>query len=222
MMVCVVVLVAGCAATREVRIKEGLGLFESLLPIAPDSVIGLYARFDPTTFHSSYKTELAFARHVMDSLNAQLDEASRIDTLAIDHALENFGNAARSRKTLYISSSYFFLFNDLRVIRSVLTHEYGHIFYDQLTMRQREALVEIWGKVQERALFYLFRDGEYSENARFGGHPDESPEELFASAFNLFHNKAEELRARLLYVDPAHHHLIRSLEQLVLVRERGR
>lgn len=78
------------------------------------------------------------------------------------------------------------------------------------------------GELQERTLFYCSRAEEYSENAKFRGHPDESPEELFASAFNLVHNKEEELRARLLSVDSAHDHLISNLQQLVLTRNEGR
>lgn len=66
------------------------------------------------------------------------------------------------------------------------------------------------------ALFYLFRDGEYSGNARFGGHPDESPEELFASAFNLFSLREEEMAARLRYVDARHHLLVNRVRELVL------
>lgn len=211
-------LVPGCSpptSGTRVEITEGLGLFESLIPVAPDSVIGLYERFDPATFHSAYKDDLLRLRRFIDSLNAHVDEASRIDTLAIDHAIENFGNAARARKTIYLSSSYFFLFNDPAVIRSVVTHEFGHIHYEKLTHAQRDTLENLWQALQERALFYIFRDGEYSENAKFGGHPDESPAELFASAYNLFHNKPDELQARLRYVNPSHHPLVERLRTLI-------
>lgn len=103
-----------------------------MIPVAPDNVIGLYGRFDPTIVHSSDITDLAFARRFVDSLNAQLDEASRFDTFAIGHAIENFGNAVRSGKTIDISSSYFIVLNVRHVIHSVLTHEYKHIFREKL------------------------------------------------------------------------------------------
>jgi hypothetical protein len=215
----------GCFSLRpksNVEIKEGLGLFESLIPVPPDSIIGLYDRFDPATFHTTYKSELVAARRFIDSMNAQLDNASRIDTLAIDHAIENFGNAARSKRTIFISSSYFFLFKDPAVVRSVLTHEFGHICYDRLSPEQHDTLEQIWHDLQERALFYIFRDGEYSGNPQFGGHPDESPAELFASAFNLFSNRQDELKVRLQYVVPEHHQLIARLRKLILKTQTDR
>jgi hypothetical protein len=176
----------------------------------------LYSRFDPATFHTTHKSELVFARQFIDSMNARLDTASRIDTLAIDHAIENFGNAARARKTIFISNSYFFLFKNPAVVRSVLTHEFGHIYYDKLNSEQLDTLEQIWHGLRERALFYLFRDGEYSGNPQFGGHPDESPAELFASGFNLFNNKPDELKVRLQYVTQEHHQLVERLRKLIL------
>ena len=198
-----------------VAIVEGLGLFESLIPVGTDSILELYRKFDPTTFQSVYKSEVSRVREFVDSMNASLDPSSRINTLAIDHSLENFGNAARVGNTLYLSSSYFFLFNNLSILRSVITHEFGHIYYGKLPAGQRQELDGIWAELRDHALFYLFRDGEYSENAKFGGHPYDSPTELFASAFNLFMNRAEELKARLQYVDRQDYVCIERLEALV-------
>ncbi len=209
----------GCSSlnpSSNVKIKEGLSLFDSLIPVPPDSIIGLYGRFNSQTFHSAYKDELRLAQRFIDSMNTSLDAPSRIDTLAVDHSIENFGNAARAQHTIFISSSYFFLFNDPSVVRSVLTHEFGHIYFDKLPSERQTLLEQIWRSLQERALFYIFRDGEYSGNAKFGGHPDESPAELFASAFNLFHNRPEELKTRLQYVPTEHYGLIEQLRQLVL------
>lgn len=209
----------GCSSLSppsNVKIKEGLSLFESLIPVPPDSILGLYGRFDPLTFHTEYKKDLVLAQRFIDSMNTALDAVSRIDTLAVDHAIENFGNAARAKHTIFISSSYFFLFNDPDVVRSVLTHEFGHIYFDQLSSERHAVLEHIWLALQERALFYIFHDGEYSGNAKFGGHPDESPAELFASAFNLFHNKPDELKIRLQYVPTEHYELFEQLRKLVL------
>jgi hypothetical protein len=210
-------IVASCSTTKppvSVQIREGLGLFESLIPIPPDSVVELYEDFEPSRFHKTYSEYLASARRFMDTLNAPLDPTLRIDTLAIDHAIENFANAARVNKTIFISSSYFFLFNDPAVIRSVISHEFGHIYYQQLSRTERDEVEQIWNSLKERALFYIFRDGEYSGNAKFGGHPEESPAELFASAFNLFLNKFDEMKARLQFVEPQHHALVNRLRQL--------
>lgn len=190
-------------------------MFESLIPVSPDSVVELYEDFEPARFHKMYSQYLAFAQKVIDSLNAPLNASSRIDTLAIDHAIENFGSAARINKTIFISSSYFFLFNDLAVIRSVLTHEFGHIYLERLSADQRKDLAEAWKELRAHALLYLFRDGEYSGNAKFGGHPEESPEELFASAFNLLQNKSDEVEVRLRYVDSKHYPLIERVKALV-------
>lgn len=211
--------IPGCSSVgsqSSVKIKEGLSLFDSLIPVPPDSVIELYARFDSHTIHTTYRVDLIRAQRFIDSMNTPLNAASRIDTLAIDHAIENFGNAARSKKTIFISSSYFFLFNNPDVVRSVLTHEFGHIYFDALLPEQHAAIESLWLALQERALFYIFHDGEYSDNAKFGGHPDESPAELFASAFNLFHNKPDELTTRLRYVAPEHYGLIEQLRLLIL------
>ncbi len=215
----IVAVYPGCTSfspDARVRIKEGLGLFDSLIPVPPDSVIELYKRFEPATFHTTYKDDFVLAQRFIDSMNVQLDVASRIDTLAIDLAIENFGNAARAKKTIFISSSYFFLFNNPAVVRSVLTHEFGHIYFDKLSPEHRDTLASIWRSLREHALFYIFRDGEYSGNAKFGGHPDESPAELFASAFNLFNNKPDELKVRLQYVAPEHHQLVERLRKLIL------
>jgi len=198
-----------------VAIIEGLGLFESLIPVGADSVLELYRKFDPTTFRSVYKREVSNVREFVDSMNTSLHPSSRINTLAIDHSLENFGNAARVGNTLFLSSSYFFLFNNLPILRSVITHEFGHIYYGKLPAGQRQELDGIWAELRDRALFYLFRDGEYSENAKFGGHPYDSPAELFASAFNLYLNREEELKARLQYVDQQGCLCIKRLEALV-------
>ncbi len=215
-------LLSGCIAKDSLKsqpdrvaLVEGLQLFDSLLPVPPDSIVDLYSRFDPATFHAAYRGDLLRVRALIDSMNAPLNESERIDTLAIDHAIENVGNAARIKNTMYVSSSYFFLFNDPSVLRSLIMHEYGHVYYDRLSANQRRELVETWRALQERALFYIFRDGEYSGNARFGGHPDESPEELFASAYNLFWNREDELRVRLAYVDPQHYPIIERLKALV-------
>ncbi|MBI5471441.1 MAG: hypothetical protein HY961_03760 [Ignavibacteriae bacterium] len=203
------------AQPDRVALVEGLQLFESLIPLPPDSVIDLYSRFDPATFHATYKRELQRVRGFVDSMNTPLSDEARIETLAIDHSIENIGNAARINQTIYVSSSYFFMFNDPAVLRSLITHEYGHIYYERLTSPQREELETVWRELKARALFYIFRDGEYSGNARFGGHPDESPEELFASAYNLFRNKEEELNVRLTYVDARHYPIIQRLKALV-------
>ncbi len=213
---------SGCTSTANLKsqpdrvaLVEGLQLFDSLLPVPPDSIIDLYSRFDPATFHAAYKGDLIRVRALIDSMNAPLDESERIDTLAIDHAIENVGNAARIKNTMYISSSYFFLFNNPAVLRSLIMHEYGHIYFDRLTPAQHSELESIWSELKSRALFYIFRDGEYSGNARFGGHPDESPEELFASAYNLFRNKEDELNMRLTYVEAQHYPIIQRLKKLV-------
>ena len=185
--------------------------FDSLIPLAPDSIIALYGRIPPDEFHVRYRSLVGLASALIDSLNTTVDSLLTIDTLCIDHAVESFGEAGRSARTLYMSSSYFFLYNDPQIVRSLVTHEFGHIRYEMLDITSRTQFVELWGRVQEAALFYLFREGEYSGNARFGGHPEESPEELFASAFNLAHNRPDELRARSSYVSKNHLHLIESI-----------
>jgi hypothetical protein len=199
-----------------VALKEGLRLFEALIPVDPDSILDLYDREDRGTFNQRFAPELTAVRSYLDSLNEQLPPTLRIDTLAIDHAPDNFGNAARAGKTIFISSSYFFLYKSTSVLRAVVAHEYGHIYYDRLSKVDVCSLDSIWADMRSAALFYLFRDGEYAGNARFGGHPNESPEELFASAFNIFLNNPGELLTRLQYVDPSHHPIVFRLQNLVL------
>jgi hypothetical protein len=194
---------------------EELRSVEVLLPIAPDSVIERYRRYDPPTFKAVYRGSIEEVAGILDSLNRTLEPRFRIDTLAIDHTLENIGAAGREGNTLYLSASYFYMFDDPAVLRSVISHEYGHILYEYLTDEEREELAGIWFDLAESALYYIFHDGEYSGNARFGGHPEDDPEELLASANNLLTNRREELAGRLRFVDPWHYPLVNRLDRLV-------
>lgn len=202
---------------REITITEieGLALFDNLLPIPPDSVVRLYRQFDRKQFYRTFQPELEALSGLIDSLNALVPPPRRIDTLAIDHSFGGLGNAAVAGRTLYLSSSYFFLYGDRTVLRSVVFHEYGHVLLDGLTPAQRRELEAVWEELRVTALFYVFRDGEYSGNAWFGGHPEESPEELFASAFNIFNNRPDELRARLRFVEDRHRELVDRLRTVV-------
>jgi hypothetical protein len=178
------------------RQLRSLQIIERNLPITPDSVAILYLRNDPETFHKTYSASLAAAAMLVDSLNAPLPAYLRIDTLSIDHAFENIGEAAHEGNFIFISSSYFYLYNDSAVIRSVIFHEFGHLYYRMLTPRQLRVLTEVWLDLHDPAGFYLFRDREYPHNSRFGGHPEDSPSELFASAFNLLCNNAGSISIR--------------------------
>lgn len=221
-----VVAASGCSSSQSngesggragvtVSLVEELRSIEALLPIAPDSIVALYRKFDTKTFYTTFDHHIEASRLLIDSLNTPLPPDFRIDTLSIDHTFENFGTAARTGKSIYLSSSYFFSFDNPSVLRSVITHEFGHIHFDRMVPAQRADLEDIWQQLRGSALFYLFRDGEYSGNARFGGHPDESPTELFASAFNLFNNKEDELFARFRYIEPKHTGLVLRLQKLV-------
>jgi hypothetical protein len=194
---------------------EGLRSLEEMLPVPSDTVAERYRHFDRTTFHSTYRSALADVSRLIDSLNTHLPPNRRVDTLSIDHTIEGFGDAASAGRTLYISSSYFYLFPGTSVLRSVVFHEFGHIHARLLDSLSRAELVHIWSSARSTALFYLFRDGEYSGNARFGGHPEDSPQELFASGFNLFQNQPDEIAARLRFVDSRHRDLIDQFRAFV-------
>jgi hypothetical protein len=211
----------GCSAGDPSKITiaqvESFNNLEALLPLAPDSIVSRYRDYDSAAFRGMYGDRLAYVTSLIDSLNlalGPLPDSLRIDTLAIDHSFGAFGDAARHGKTIVLSAGYFIAFEDWSVLRSVTFHEFGHIAYALLTPAERTTVDSIWRALESGALLYLFHDGEYSGNARFGGHPDESPSELFASAFNLINNRAAELRARLTYVEPRHFHLIRMLSIL--------
>jgi hypothetical protein len=217
---------AGCSASRNssaytghvtIEQVEELRSVEVMLPIAPDSVVARYRRYDPETFRAAFRGRIAETAAFVDSLNGKLEPRYRMDTLSIDHTFESIGVAARSGRTLFISASYFYMFDDPAVLRSVVTHEFGHILYEHLTDAERDELQGIWFDLAESALYYIFHDGEYSGNARFGGHPEDDPEELMASATNLLTNRREELSVRLRYVDPVHYDLVNRLDRLVQV-----
>lgn len=205
----------GSRTVSSVAIVEDLEAFESLIPVMPDSIVRLYERFEPSSFHKVHAKDISLAAIFIDSMNARIKPSYRIDTLVIDHAIQGFGNACRIGRTLQVSSSYFFLFNDPSVIRSVLSHEFGHVYFELLSPALRDTMTVLWNEFERHALFYLFRDGEYSGNAKFGGHPYESPEELFASAFNLFLNRQEEVNARLRYVQRELYPLVGRLRKVV-------
>jgi hypothetical protein len=195
--------------------QEYLDKFESLIPISPDRVADLYAQCPPDSFGVRYRDYMNFVSTLVDSFNRTIPNPYSIDTLCICHAIENFADAGRSGHTLFISSSYFLLFNDKHILRSLLTHEFGHIHYLLLDSARTRQIGSVWAYFRESALFYLFRDGEYSANARFGGHPEESPSELFASAYNLLRNEPQELHARLGYVASEHSAVLAQMLHLV-------
>lgn len=208
----------GCAgSSRTVTLEqiEELRTMEALLPMTADSVISRYRRYDPALFYATFGNLIQGATAAMDSLNQPLPAGLRLDTLAIDHTFEGLGEAARRGRTLYISSSYFYLYESLPVIRSVIWHEFGHVHFALLNGDQVGKLRKIWDESRVSALFFVFRDGEYSENARFGGHPEESLEELYASAFNLFSNRPDEVEFRAGFVSAKGRELVSRLRDLV-------
>lgn len=212
------VALCGCGgSSRTVTLEqiEELRTVEALLPVVADSVAERYKRYEPAMFYATYGDLVRGAAGIVDSLNRPLPPALRIDTLAIDHTFEGLGEAARRGRTLYISSSYFYLFESLPVIRSVIWHEFGHIYYARLSASKRKEMQDIWEDSRATAAFYVFRDGEYSHNARFGGHPEDSPEELFASAFNVIANNPDEVAARVGYLTAAGGGVARRLIELV-------
>jgi hypothetical protein len=182
-----------------------LGAFDNYVPIPPDSIADLYSSYDRGKFYATYSEEIAEATRLVDSLDHGLPDSLQIDTLSIGFAIDDFGTAARTGRTLFISCGYFFVYNSPAVIRAVITHEFGHIWYERLTEERKSLVDRVWTTFSRGGALYVFRDGEYSGNAWFGGHPEESPEELFASAFNLFRNRPDELRVRLRYL-PEHYY----------------
>ncbi len=194
---------------------EQLKDIETELPLSPDSIAARYERFDSATFRSRYREKLNVICALIDSLDLGVPDSLRIDTLSIDHSVGSLGEAARQKRTIFISSSYFIIFDDARVIRSVVFHEFGHLRYSALPSAVRSDVDSLWTYLQHGSLLYLLHDGEYSGNARFGGHPNDSPTEMFASTFNLTNNRLDELQARLQYVDPTHVMVIRHLIGIV-------
>jgi hypothetical protein len=205
---------SGNGARITVSQVESFNDLEAFLPLTPDSIVTRYRNYDSVAFRGVYRDKLDYVTALIDSLNGPLPDSLRIDTLAIDHSFGAFGEAARRGKSIVMSAGYFIAFDDWNVLRSVTFHEFGHIAYVLLPPDGKARVDSIWTELEESALLYLFHDGEYSGNARFGGHPDESPSELFASAFNLLHNRVPEVRAKLTYVEPRHFALVRRLAEL--------
>lgn len=220
---CIISVMMGCRSselqvnskTISIRQLESLRLKEGFFSVTPDSIIKLYKLNDPATFHSVNAFSLRSAVQLLDSLNAGLPDSMRVDTLAIDHTFENIGEAAHQWNTIFLSSSYFYLYNDSSVIRSVLFHEFGHLYYQTLDKRDLQLLSQIWVDLHEPNSFFLFRDGEYLYNSRFGGHPEDSPSELFASAFNLFCNNDKSVLTRAWLLPPVQLPRIEQLRNLV-------
>lgn len=198
--------------------SETLEEFEGYIPIPPDSVLRLYRTYDRQRFSSEYGDDVERTATLLDSLNQSLPESRWIDTLSIEFASEQFGIAVRTGRAIFLSSGFFFVYNDFSVLRSILYHEHGHVRYEMLPAEAQTSVEQTWQSLRRAALLYVFTDGEYSGNAWFGGHPDESAEELFASAFNLFNNKPDELRATLRYVPSEYYGLVDSLRSAVGVR----
>lgn len=211
----VITAALSCASADSITVISSTRFqaFEGFVPVPPDSVAELYRMFSREKFHREYGSEIARTAALIDSLNRSVPPEHRIDTLSIEFAPEQFGVAGKHGGMILISSGFFFVYDDPAVIRSIIFHEYGHIHYEMLSAEGKDVIAGIWRGLERGALLYLFIDGEYSGNARFGGHPEESPEELFASGFNLFHNRPDELRARLRYVPDQHYGLIDSFKR---------
>lgn len=217
----VILLLLGCSSnnktSKETTITQ-LELFQNIeayLPILPDSIIARYQRYDSTAFRKIHQVKLSMILNLVDSLNKNIPEYLQIDTLSIDHSFNNIIEAGRKGKTIYISSSYFIIYDDISIFRYIIFHEYGHLIYELLDGSIIDELETIWRECKQNALLYLFHDAEYSGNARFGGHPNESAEEMFASAFNILNNKKNEFHFRLKYVDVRHLGLMKRLEDII-------
>ncbi len=191
--------------------------FEGYIPIAPDSVVELYRTYNQQRFYERYGEEVRRTAVLLDSLNQDIPPSQRIDTLSIEFALEQFGSAVRKGRSIGLSSGFFFVYNNPSILRSILFHEHGHVRYEMLSQEDQSIVQRMWNTLQRAALMYVFIDGEYSGNAWFGGHPEENPEELFASAYNLFHNKPDEFRATMRYVPAEYYEFIDSLRSVVRV-----
>jgi hypothetical protein len=202
----------GIATLRQV---EELHAVDVLLPLHPDSIVARYQLYDPRTFYAAFGPRINALGLLIDTLNNPLSPSFRIDTLSIDHTFENIGEAALRGKTLFISSSYFYMYESPEVCRSVVTHEFGHVYYRLLDGGSHSELDLLWERIQRSALFYIFRDGEYAGNARFGGHPEESPAELFASGFNLLRNRPQELSSRMLFVSIPDRQLVDQVNAII-------
>ena len=212
----------GCSPVAVVQERERqhtlhqLQLVEIQLPLSADSILARYKNYDSVSFLQKYARPLTYTSSLIDSLNAGLPYSLRIDTLAIDQSLQDFGEAGRNRNVFVISLGYFIAFDNPAVLRSIVFHEFGHITFDRLSRPSRQRFEALWVLMKRNALFYLFRDGEYSGNARFGGHPEDSPAELFASAFNLLHNQPGEFRSRMRFVEQVHYGAIGEIAAMTL------
>jgi hypothetical protein len=195
--------------------SETLEEFEGYIPIPPDSVVRLYKAYDRQRFSREYSDDVERTAELLDSLNRSLPPSHWIDTLSIEFSPQQFGTAVRTGKTIYLSSGFYFVYNDFSIIRSILYHEHGHVRYEMLNGETQGEIEQIWQSLRRAALLYVFVDGEYSGNAWFGGHPDESAEELYASAFNLFYNKPDELRSTLRYVPSEYFGIVDSLRSFI-------
>jgi len=190
---------------------------EIQLPLPPDSIFARYQNYDSMSFTQRYSPRMGYVSSLIDSLNGDLPDSLRIDTLAIDYSLQDFGEAGRNRNILIISSAYFVAYDSPEILRSIIFHEFGHLAYERLPESSRERFVALWLLMKRNALFYLFREGEYSGNARFGGHPEDSPAELFASAFNLLRNQPEQFFSRMRYVEEIHRGAIGEIAAMTSV-----
>lgn len=203
---------AGGGAQTQLELFQKMEIY---LPLMPDSVIARYQRYDSAAFLKIHESKLNAVLSLIDSLNGQLTAGTKIETLSIDHSAGALLEAGRRGKSVYISSSYFIIYDDVNVLRYIVFHEFGHLKYDLLGAADIEEIGAIWKECRQNALLYLFHDAEYSGNARIGGHPDESPEEMYASAFNILSNNANEFRSRVNYIDSKHLGVISRIERMI-------
>jgi hypothetical protein len=80
----------------------------------------------------------------------------------------------------------------------LVQHEMAHLIYSDLSQEQKQSLTKLYEQLppEQWSVFkegqYLYGEGEEKSIGYLFGHPDDGPEEMFASAFTLIMNSLNE------------------------------
>lgn len=86
---------------------------------------------------------------------------------------------------LHLGTAYVFLYSTLVPLQTAIFHEIGHALFDALSQNEREYFRRLWSRAMNSRILYLFKEGTYPKALLIFGHPDDSADELFASAFTV-------------------------------------
>lgn len=176
--------------------------------VCEDSLVKVrYAQYDRADFLKRFKIKAEAAACFINSLNHAYPALPPVSVVYIVSGKDWYKTDCYFDGSIFVSSGEFFMDDTLSIGRLlyVLAHEWGHSLYDYVSKDWEAgfAFHLLWYFCKLNDSFHFFEDRLYTND--WGGHPQDHPSELFASAFNIlnFHSQEfgrwEELSSMKIY-----------------------